>query len=50
MKTVKIPMTPTRALRLAKMCGALNTRAIVSILERGLKNLETGNDINSRKV
>jgi len=49
MKNVKIPMTATRAMRLAKV-GKAEGHTIASLLSRGLKNLDAKPASSSRKV
>ena len=49
MKTVKIPMTATRALRLSKV-GKDSGKAIAFLLAEGLKNLAPEAKKVSRKV
>ena len=49
MKAVKIPMSATRAVRLAKALKAKNS-SIAILLAEGLKNLKAAEDSSSQKV
>ena len=50
MKSVRIPMTATRILRLAKYAEKTKGKSVAFLLAEGLKNLETKPASHSRKV
>ena len=49
MKSIKIPMSATRAVRLSKALKAKDS-SIAILLDEGLKNLKSGKAISSSKV